>query len=149
MVTHVNTHGEHVAHAADKLTLPQWPIVHTAVSFTSFATFPCLFTPAHELLGETKRKGSTAPISEADGMAIGRQSYDDVVTVVNKEERSRRRLQLAAGAAAVMIGAVALCAVVFSDSTVGVVSLQEVSASCACVNAALLVQCTHIAATRP
>ena len=54
-------------------------------------------------------------------MALGRQSYADegFTPVVNKEERPRQT--------AAMIGAVALCAVVFSDSTMGVVSLQEVS----------------------
>jgi hypothetical protein len=85
-------------------------------------------------------------------MARGRQSYADegFTPVVNKDERSRRRLQLAAGAAAVMIGAVAMCAVVFSDSTMGVVSLQEVSVRpLRAVHAALLVQCTNLAATRP
>jgi hypothetical protein len=85
-------------------------------------------------------------------MARGRQSYADegFTPVVNKDERSRRRLQLAAGAAAVMIGAVAMCAVVFSDSTMGVVSLQEVSVRPlrACTPPCF-VQCTHLAATRP
>lgn len=56
--------------------------------------------------------------------------------VVGKEQRSRRRLHLVAGMAAVVLGAVALGAVAFSDSALGAVSLQEevsAPAASACV----------------
>jgi hypothetical protein len=134
------------AHAAGKPTLPPSPLIrwHTLPvsprchrhSYTVRSVYLLrsillpFRTPTNVFHHEPiKKKGSIFASDNKTLMALGRQSYADegFTPVVNKEERTRRRLQLAAGAAAVMIGAVALCAVVFSDSTMGVVSLQEVS----------------------